>query len=266
MPRTTIKKAVSCKGIGLHTGSEAYLEFRPATPGSGVVFIHKDQKIPATVDFVSSTIRGTCLSTISTVEHVLSAVKGLSIDDIEILLQGDEPPALDGSSSGFVEILIASGIEQRPGNPKILSPDKIIIVEDGDSKISALPHDRLSIEATIDYSPSFIGRVSASYDERVDDYSSAIASARTFGFMSELEGLKKAGLARGASVDNAIAVLEDGYSSPLRFPDELARHKILDIIGDIALTGARVNARIVSFKAGHKLNVELARRLINASS
>lgn len=264
MPQRSIKSAVSCGGIGLHSGKEASLEFRPAGQGNGIVFVYNGERIPALVANISGTKRGTSLGPVSTVEHVLSAVYGLGIDNVDIFLSSAEPPALDGSAKGFTDLLLTSGLVDLSEPNGLIVVRSTIELSSGDSYLKALPSDRLLIEATIDYSPYHIGRMAAFYDESAGDYAKSIAPARTFGLMSEAEELKKAGLALGASIENAVGVTETGYSSPLRFENELARHKILDIIGDIALTGKRVCARIVSYKAGHKLNTELARRLINA--
>jgi len=262
----TIEKPVSCEGVGLHTGERSLLEFRPADEDSGIYFISSGKKITAIPENITNTQRGSTLSTIWTVEHVLSAVYGLGIDNIEIYIEGCEPPAMDGSAKGFVDVLKFAGIRKQSKEAGFFELSEKIEVGDADRSISIEPFDRLLIEAAIDYSPSFVGMVSAKYDEASDNYEKDVAPARTFGFLNEFEALKKQGLARGASFDNAIAVLDSGYSTPLRYDNELARHKILDIIGDMALAGKRLKGKIVSRKAGHKLNVELARRLLHASS
>ncbi len=266
MRQTTIKKPAACRGIALHTGEDSFLEFRPSEENSGIYFIHNGIKIPARAEGITKTDRGSVLSSISTVEHVLAAVSGLGIDNIEILLEGPEPPALDGSAKGFADMLIGSGIREQGADARIISIDKPLRAESGDAYVEISPCGRLIIEALIDYSHTPAGIVTAKFDASTDSFEKDIAPARTFGLLEEVEALKKAGLAKGASFDNAIAITKTGYSSPLRFDNELARHKIVDIIGDMALVGGRLRGKIVSRKGGHKLNIELARRITDASS
>jgi len=265
MLQRTIKKPVSCKGVGLHSGLSSVLTLYPGSNNSGIVFKKGKDHIAAFVDNLAATNRGTSLKGILTVEHVLSAINGMGITNIEIHIDGEEPPALDGSSEGFVELIKSSGIENQAPHSNILELNKDLIINSDGSSIEAYPCDRLYIESLIEYPNSIIGTQSATFDELSDSYEKEIAPARTFGFMSEVEALKRSGLARGASLDNAVAVMDNGYSSPLRFPNELARHKILDIIGDIALAGKKINAKIISRKAGHKLNIELVRRILDAA-
>lgn len=263
MEQTTIEKTVSCKGIGLHSGEPSYLEFRPAKENSGIYFILNSKKISAIVENVISTNRGTTLSNIQTVEHMLAAIYGCGIDNIEIFLEGIEPPAMDGSAKPFVELLKSAGIRNLAAEKNVLYVDTYIKIEDNDAYIEISPYPHLIIETFIDYSHTIAGKVRAVYDETINNFEKEIAPARTFGLLEEVEQLKKLGLAKGATFENAIAITRDGFSTQLRFPNELARHKILDIIGDIALTGKKVVGKIVSHKAGHKLNIELARRLSN---
>lgn len=264
MPQSTIKAPVSCRGVGLHTGISSYIEFRPAPAGSGIYFVSPGgEKLCATALNISKTSRGTTLGSISTVEHVLAAIYGLNIDNIEIYIEGAEPPAMDGSCIEFVKLLKSSGIIELKGDRKFIKISAPLMVGDDDSYIKVAPLDRLCVSAFIDYEKSFVGKQTAIYDEAINDFEKDIAPARTFGLVSELESLKSAGLARGASEKNAVGILDKSFTSPLRFPNELARHKILDIMGDMTLVGAKIVGMIESHKAGHKLNVELARRLIN---
>lgn len=264
MHQKTIKSGVGCKGVGIHKGLDSSLFFRPAKESSGIVFFDGKNYIPAIADNITDTKRGTCLGPISTVEHVLSAVNGLGIDNIIIEVSGDEPPILDGSSIEYVDLLESAGLTEQPGTRNVIAIGSPIEINDGDARMSLFPCDRLIIECEIVFPEPFIGRQTASFDETSQDYKKDISPSRTFGRLSEVESLKKMGLAKGASMQNAVAITENGYSVPLRFPNELARHKILDIIGDIAFAAAKINGRIVSRKAGHKLNIELVRRIINA--
>jgi len=265
MLQKTISSSASCEGTGIHTGNGSQAVFHPAQAGSGIIFISGGKKVPAKPQHITDTKRGTTLDGISTVEHVLSAVYGLGIDNIIIEIAGGEPPILDGSSAGYTELLLSAGITEQKMQRTVIKPPASIHIKDGPAEISLFPSDRLIIEARIVYPEAFVGTQSHIFDETLNDYRKDIAPARTFGRLSEVEALKKQGLAKGASFENAIAITEDGYSAPLRFPDELARHKILDIMGDIAFAGARLAGRIVSVRAGHKLNIELVRRIINAS-
>lgn len=266
MRQKTIKRAASCTGIGIHTGEISSLEFRPAEEGAGIYFLHNGKKIGALAENIVSTNRGSVLASISTVEHALAAVSGLGIDNVEIYLDGPEPPALDGSAKGFAELLQNAGIVEQNAESNMILVPAPIKVNSGDSFVEIVPDDHLSIEAFIDYSHTIAGTMTANYDERTDVFEREVAPARTFGLLEEVEALKDAGLAKGASIDNAIAITKTGYSSPLRFDNELARHKIVDIIGDMALAGKRIRGKILSHKGGHKLNVELVRRITNASS
>ena len=265
MKQKTIAISKNFKGISLHYGTDVSIEFHPADPNKGVLFLHNGKRISATIENVLSTDRGTNVGGIGTVEHVLSAINGLGIDNVEIVVNGDEMPAGDGSSKLFFDLLNSAGfVEQKEPKRMIFLKEEILIESNG-ARISAFPQDHLSIEAAIDYPHAIVGKQTAEFDENINSFGEHIAPARTFGLLSEVEELKKRGLAKGASFENAVAILDSGYSSPLRFPNELARHKILDIMGDIVLAGKKINARIVSEKAGHKLNIELVRRIINAS-
>lgn len=264
MFQSTIKRQISFKGIGIHSGKEAEVALSPASNNSGIVFIKDGIRIPALAENVTSLSRGTSVGNIGTVEHLLCAISCLGIDDIEITVEGPEIPILDGSASGFISLLSDAGKELLTAEKNILKIGRTLRCESGDSFIEASPSDHLQVEATIDFPRSFVGKQRADFDEDTDNFIKDVAPSRTFGFYKEVEELKKRGLAMGASPDNAIAIMDDRYLSPLRFPDELARHKIIDIIGDMALCGKKVICRICSYKAGHALNVELARRILNA--
>jgi UDP-3-O-[3-hydroxymyristoyl] N-acetylglucosamine deacetylase len=249
MRQKTVANPVSCKGIALHTGEISFLEFRPAEENSGIYFLHNGHRVDASAKNIISTNRGSMLSSISTVEHVLSAVYGCGIENVELFLEGPEPPALDGSAKDFVGLLRRAGIKEQNAESRHMSVKETVRVESGDSFIEISPLGHLAIEVFIDYTHTIAGVVKAKYDELADDFEKDIAPARTFGLLEEVEALKKAGLAKGASLENAIAITKTGYSSPLRFDNELARHKILDIIGDMALAGGRIRGKIVSRKA-----------------
>lgn len=259
-------------GVGLHSGADASLRLLPAPVGSGLVFRRRSdgQEIKALAANVSDTSRCTRLRSgdfeVQTVEHLLSALAGHGIDDVIIEIDGPEVPAADGSAAPFVELAGALGlyVQDEPLYPFVLTQP--VFLSEGGSTLIALPAERFSVSVVLDYPDhAYLGASAAVYDsvewERDNDYDSEIAPARTFGFLSEIEALRARGLGLGASFDNAVVLGETRYETPLRFPNELARHKILDLIGDLALVGRPVQARIIAVKPGHAINVRLARRL-----
>lgn len=220
--------------------------------------------MPALVSSVTGTKRGTSLGSLMTVEHLLSAAYGLGIANLDIKLDGTEPPAFDGSSLEYVRMIKEAGILEQEAEVPFVEIEKELRIEEEGASITAAPYKGFMIECGLDFPASFVGKQSARFDALSDDFEREIAPARTFGFLEEAERLKAAGLALGASFENTVVILKDGYSCPLRFPNELARHKILDIMGDMALSGKRIMGRIISEKAGHRLNTKLAERIFNA--
>jgi UDP-3-O-[3-hydroxymyristoyl] N-acetylglucosamine deacetylase len=192
------------------------------------------------------------------VEHLLAAVYGLGIDNLTIELEGGEPPALDGSAYLFGEALKKAGLAELPAEKRLLAPKKDLLVEDPGASLRLIPYDGFAIHFVIEF--PVIGRQELSYNGDFDE----LAQARTFGFVEELEGLRKRGLARGATLENSLAIGPQGYLSQPRYPDEPVRHKVLDLLGDLALVGHPINGKIEAFKSGHRLNVALARRIREA--
>lgn len=264
MIQKTIKSPVSRKGTGLHSGLPVNIELLPSEQNSGIVFYYKEKKIPALASNITGTKRGTSLSGLSTVEHVLSAAYGSGITNLAIKLDAIEAPAFDGSCLEYIRMINEAGILDQNNEAECVEIKSEILIEENGASICAVPYDGFAVECHLDFPGSFVGQQSAFFDESMNDFEKDIAPARTFGFIEEVEALRKSGLALGASVENAIVVMKDSYSCALRFPNELARHKILDIIGDIALAGKRVRGRIISDKAGHRLNTKLAERILNA--
>lgn len=272
--RKTIRKEAVLDGIGLHTGRPCRICFVPAGPGSGLRFIRKDisgaPSVRALLSNVSATVRGTNLKNgeagVSTVEHVLSACSGLGIDDLEIIMDGPEPPAMDGSSLPFARAILAAGIsEQAEGVCSILSPEKEVAYSYGETAYRALPSDKFRILVVYRNPHRLIGKQELRLDITPETYLKDIAPARTFGFQEEIDKLRAAGLALGGSLENAVIVGKDRFltsSGGLRFPDELVRHKALDLIGDLALTGQRPgNVLIEAVCGGHLHNINFARLL-----
>jgi UDP-3-O-[3-hydroxymyristoyl] N-acetylglucosamine deacetylase/3-hydroxyacyl-[acyl-carrier-protein] dehydratase len=273
MSRFTVARPVTLEGIGLHLGKPCALTFNPASSGSGIRFRRTDlpdsAPIPATVAEVSASERRTQLgsgeNTVHTVEHVLAAVAALGIDDVEIEMDGPEPPILDGSASPFFDLLKSAGLAAQEGEPDYLMLSEPVRIIDGDSVYEAYPSNDLQLDVTIEFPHPQIGRQSRTFNVSADVFESEMSRARTFGFVNEVEWLRARGLIKGASVDNAIVLDDTGVvSGPLRWHDEFVRHKAMDCVGDLALAGAKVRARIVAVKPSHRGTVTLVRELARA--
>ena len=271
--RATIARATSLEGVGLHLGVQCRITFRPAAGGTGVLFRRIDlagnPEIPAHVSRVVASERRTQLGTgveaVHTVEHVLAAVSGLGLDDLVIEMDGPEPPILDGSAGPFFRALRHAGLAQREGEPEFLHLEEPLRIIDGASVYEAYPSDDLELDITIDFPHPLIGRQSGSFTVTPASFENELSEARTFGFVAEVDELRAAGLIKGASLENAVVLGErDVLSGPLRWSDEFVRHKALDCLGDLALAGARVRARIVAIKPSHRGTVTLVRELVKA--
>lgn len=259
MKQKTINKAFQLSGIGLHSGEEATLLFSPAPPNAGICFIKEERRIPALVDYIKETKRGTALNEIAVIEHLLSAVYGLGIDNLDVEVRGRELPALDGSSLPYAEALESSGLIEQNELKNYLILEKPIKVFEGEASLEALPCRGFKVDFVVDF-PG-VGEQHFSFDSQKGDFKKEIAPARTFGYIEEYEMLKEQGLALGASFENSLVLGKDGYLNTPRFPDELVRHKILDLIGDLALLGRPLLAEVKAVKSGHALNIELTRLL-----
>ena len=226
-------------------------------------------KIRAHVSEVSSSERRTQLGkgdhAVHTVEHVLAAVSGMGIDDITIDMDGPEPPILDGSAAPFLAALSEAGLASVEGEPEFLHLTEPVRIIDGASVYEAYPFDGLELDVTIEFPHPLIGKQSRRFTVTRDSFESELSRARTFGFVHEVESLRAKGLIKGASLDNAV-VLDDSdiLSGDLRWSDEFVRHKAMDCIGDLALAGARVRARIVAVKPSHRGTVTLVREMVKA--
>lgn len=275
MRQTTLKKPVSIAGIGLHTGVNIKMTLSPAPENTGYVFIRTDLdnfEIPASVEYVShcsyatTLLRGGVL--ISTCEHLLSALRGCGVDNCFIELDGIEVPILDGSSREFVRMIYEAGIKEQESPRRFLRVlKKVEIIEDS-RKISIEPARNFEVDCTIDFCHPLIGRQSYVFESRDGNFVRDIATARTFGFLEEVEKLRMANLARGGSLENAIVLTRDGMlnQEPLRFDDEFVRHKILDIIGDFALLGMPIIGKVFAERSGHALHAALMSKLLKDSS
>jgi len=264
--QTTIRQEVRIEGIGLHSGKTASLTLKPALPNTGILFVRKDLEnpvaIPASFEFVTQTRLATTLGRqqahISTVEHLLSALKLLGVDNAVVEVEGPEVPIMDGSAAAFCEAIFSAGIRDQKVSKKVAVLKKRIEVRKGDKVATITPSNRLHIDARIEWNHAAIGTQELSFTVGVSDFRE-IAMARTFGFLKDVEVLKKMGLALGGSYDNAIVLDESRVinHAGLRYPDEFVRHKVLDAIGDFALSPLPLLGDVSLVKAGHELHSEL---------
>lgn len=274
----TIKQSISTKGVGLHSGRRVTLSLRPAQPNTGIVFHRTDLpqvvSLPARANAVGDTRMASVLQQgnirVSTVEHLMSALAGLGIDNLHIDLDAEEVPIMDGSAGTFVYLLRSAGLQEQAVAKQFIRVLSPIEVKEGDgpnAKWARLePYDGFALSFSIDFKHPAISTTAnfAEVDFANDSYVKTIARARTFGFASDVEALRSMGLARGGSLDNAIVMDEyrvlnmDG----LRYDDEFVKHKILDAIGDLYLAGHPLVARYIAHKSGHDLNNKLVRALL----
>ena len=281
-PQRTIAKTVEYSGRGLFTGETVKLSFKPAPVDSGIFFVRSDKeghpKIPAIVETVSDCDRQVTVKKddvqIKSIEHIMAALAGLGIDNIEIEANGNETPAGDGSSLIFTRLLKGAGIIQQEKPKNVLFLQEELKVSDGNASITAKPYDKgLSISYILDFNGSCLSRQCFEIEITENNFSTQIAPARTFGLYTVIEEFKKKGLGRGVTDDNSLILKENGTivkplsltPAELRFPDECIRHKILDIIGDLYLTNHALHARIVANKSGHYLNTCMANKIIEKS-
>jgi UDP-3-O-acyl N-acetylglucosamine deacetylase len=264
-PQRTLARPARLDGVGLHTGQACAVTLRPAPADSGIVFLTRGAELPAQADLVTATDRGVRLArgpaSVFVVEHLLAALHGLDIDNARLEVEGPEIPAADGSALPFVRLIRRAGVATCGGQRQARRIRRPLFLGDKERYLVALPASRLEICYAVDYPAKAAGKQLACCPISPRTFAREIAPARTFAFAHELAELRRRGLAAGGSLQNAILVQDRGCSSPLRFPDELARHKALDLLGDLRLCGRPVEGRFLAVKAGHDLHLELARRL-----
>jgi UDP-3-O-[3-hydroxymyristoyl] N-acetylglucosamine deacetylase len=269
--QTTIGADFSANGTGLHYNSPVNVRLKPAPAYTGYVFRRSDLndfEIPASPEHVAHVSYATTLMKsgvmIATVEHLLSALMGCGVDNAIIEMDSVEAPILDGSSGPWVELIERAGVVELPASRAYLRALKRVEVSDKDRVMSIEPSDEFRITCLIDFKHPMIGEQRREIGIHPVAYSKEIAPARTFGFVEEIETLRRNGLARGGSLENAIALTSDGMlnAEPLRFEDEFVRHKILDIIGDLALAGMPVLGHVRASKSGHGLHTMLLSTLL----
>ncbi|MEN2984076.1 MAG: UDP-3-O-acyl-N-acetylglucosamine deacetylase [Dictyoglomaceae bacterium] len=261
----TIKKEIKIKGYGLHKGKETELVFLKAPENTGIIFIKNDEEVPAFVDYVVDTQRGVSLGKnnvrIMTVEHLLSAIYSLKISNLFIFVKGEEIPILDGSSLPFIDVFKKVGILIQESPLKIYDLEKPILEKEGRGLILLFPSSSFAVTSVISF-PNTILYWQKFTLKDLDSYEKEIAFARTFGFWYEIDELRKRGLIKGGSLENALLVGAKGYENKPRSLDEPVRHKILDILGDFALLGGYLRANIYALSSGHALHIKVVKRLL----
>jgi len=273
LKQRTLKNVIRATGVGLHTGKKVYLTLRPAPVNTGIVFTRVDLDPVVQISATASNVGDTTLSTtlvkgdvrISTIEHLMSAMSGLGVDNCYVDLSAPEVPIMDGSAGPFVFLIQSAGIEEQPAAKKFIRIKRTVKLEQGDKSVSLEPFNGFKVSYTLLYDHPVYRKYtkSATIDFSSTSFVKEVSRARTFGFMHEFEELRNRNLALGASMDNAIAVgdykvlNEDG----LRYEDEFVKHKILDSIGDLYLLGNSLIGEFKGYKSGHALNNALLRML-----
>jgi UDP-3-O-[3-hydroxymyristoyl] N-acetylglucosamine deacetylase len=269
-PEQTIRASVECNGIGLHSGAPVHLKILPAPSGSGIVFRRTDLddfEVEATgrniarVSYATSLMKKGVL--ISTTEHLLSAFIGTGIDNALVELDNLELPILDGSARPFVEMIQRAGIRKQRRGRTYMRIRRELELREGKKFIAIYPANSYSVSYSIDFPHPLIGKETFRVDLSDGNYLREIAAARTFGFLHEAAAMRQQGLIRGASTENVIVLTpHELMNPPLRYPDEFVRHKVLDLIGDLALTGKQILGNIVADRAGHAMHTALVSRLM----
>jgi UDP-3-O-[3-hydroxymyristoyl] N-acetylglucosamine deacetylase len=262
----TLKSSIGCTGIGLHSGKKVSMSLNPAAADTGIVFHRTDLEgddriIPAHWNFVVDTRMATTIGNqagacVSTIEHLMAALAGCGIDNAVIEIDGAEVPVMDGSAAPFIFLVECAGMTEQNASRKAIKIEKPIKVGDSDKFISAIPDDSFSVDFEIDFEDTAVARQQLSMRLVNGTFKTEIARARTFGFVHEVDALRKAGLALGGSLDNAVVISGDTIlnGDGLRYDDEFVRHKILDCVGDLYLAGAPIIGQIDALRSGHALN------------
>ncbi len=266
----TLKSSVEIFGKGLHSGVDVKLKICPAEVDSGIIFVREDlpgnPKIHATADKVTSVLRATTLEEngvkVFTVEHLMSALGASGIDNAEIFLNAEEPPVLKGNSIDFFELIKSAGIVEQSKERKIIRLEKIYRVDgdNGEKFIIALPYDGFRVSFTSINPHPIVGIQYEDFEITEEIYEKEIAPARTIAYEKEVEALRKMGLGLGGTIENVIVYNDEGWLNDLKYPDELVRHKILDVIGDMRLAGF-LKCHIIASASGHALNTQLAKKI-----
>ena len=268
--QNTLAKSISVEGIGLHTGKPVKMEFVPAPENTGIVFVRTDidgePSIKASFQNVASTVRGTVLTennySVSTVEHVLSALRGCGVDNLYVRLSNEEPPICDGSAKKFVEMIDEAGKVTQEADRVVFCLKEMLQISSDGKRMIYTPSENFEVTFTLSYDDNIVPAKTIHLQINEENYKTLIAGARTFGFEHEFEFLKSNNLALGGSLENAIVINNDGnIRNPegLRDENELIKHKILDLIGDFALLGGDIKGNIVAERTGHGFNAKFCR-------
>lgn len=275
--QNTIAKEISCSGVGIHSGAMVGMKLLPAPTDTGIVFRRTDiqdptaQEVAAKYSEVVDTTLGTTIANaqgtkIATIEHFMSALSASNIDNLFVELNSPEIPIMDGSSEPFMFLLTGVGLAEQDKSKEVIEILESFQLEDNDSYIKVEPDSTFRVDLTIDFSAKSktIGRQSISFNQDLDNYENDISRARTFGFYEDLEKLKSMGLGKGGSLENAVVFKEDQILNKdgLRFNDEIARHKMLDFIGDMFTAGHRFIGKFTAYKPGHTINNKFLRTLL----
>ena len=269
----TLRRSVSCAGIGLHSGNKATVSLKPAPAGYGIRFRRADLgglEIPARVPHVAGIHYATGLrvegGTAETVEHLMAALAGLGVDNAIVDLHQPEVPIMDGSAAPFVYLLQEAGIRSLGVPRRWMRITRPVVIGEADKQIAVYPADEFRVSYTISFDHPLLRHQERTVKVTSEQFAEDLAPARTFGFLNEVEKLRQAGLALGGSLENAIVLGETGVlNNPLRFEDEFVRHKILDAIGDLSLLGHPILGHVVVHRGGHALHTRLARTLLAES-
>jgi len=272
LKQTTIARPVEVCGLGLHTAVPVRLRLRPAPPDTGHVFVRTDLddfEIPSSVECIAHCSYATTLMRtgvmLSTVEHLLSALRGLGVDNCYVDVDNLELPIMDGSAEEFARLVTSAGVVAQPAARRALRVRRPVTIEQGDRRVTIEPFDGWEIDCLIDFRHPLIGVQHMRFDALdPEGFRREIAPARTFGFTEEIEALRRANLIRGGSLENAVVLTPEGMlnETPLRSPDEFVRHKVLDIIGDLALLGMTPLGRVRAERSGHLLHAQLMSKLL----
>jgi UDP-3-O-[3-hydroxymyristoyl] N-acetylglucosamine deacetylase len=266
---------VETSGIGLHTAVPVRIRLVPAPPDTGYVFVRTDLndfEIPASVEYIAHCSYATTLMRtgvmLSTVEHLLAALRGGGVDNVYVEIDNLELPIMDGSAEDFTSLLETAGVVEQDAARRALMVRELVEVTEGSRRMSVEPANTYQIDCTIRFPHPLIGTQKFLFEMTNGSFGKCIAPARTFGFTSEIEALKKANLVQGGSLDNAIVLTPEGMlnRSSLRFADEFVRHKILDIIGDLALLGMPILGRVTAERSGHVIHAALMAKLLRQRS
>jgi len=264
----TLRRQISCAGIGLHSGNKVTLTLKPAAADSGIRFRRTDLgvEIPAAVSQIASlryaTVLGRDGATVETVEHLLAALVSSGIDNLVVELSQNEVPIMDGSAAPFLFLVQEAGIKRLAAPRRYMKVVRPVQITSGDKRIAVYPSDHFKISYTISFDHPMLRHQSRTERITEQSFAESIAPARTFGFLKEVESLRQHGLALGGSLENAIVIGDSGVLNALRFEDEFVRHKILDAVGDLALLGRPLVGHVVAHRAGHALHTALAAKLL----